>query len=132
MIIQAKKPEQKAMLQTQEPIIMALTKGSGQVIFVDEDGEVPQGCGTETVTADINVHIPVQGKVDAKAEIEKLEKKSTMAVQNKEKVLKTVQQPNYENAVKPEVRLVNQEKIEKFDAEIEALTQAIERFRGLL
>jgi valyl-tRNA synthetase len=120
------------MLQSQEAIIIALTKGSGTAVFISDDSEVPQGCGTETVTADINVHIPVKGKVDAKAEIEKLEKKQTLAQTNKEKVVKVTQQANYETAVKPEVRATNQEKMEKLDAEIEALTQAMERFRSLL
>lgn len=120
------------MLASLEPIIIALTKGSGQVKFITDDSDVPKGCGTETVTPDINVHIPVQGKVDAKAEIDKLEKKSTLAQSNKEKVVKVTQQANYETAVKAEVRAVNQEKIDKFDAEIEALTQALERFKSLL
>ncbi len=120
------------MLQSQEAIIIALTKGSGQVLFISEDSEVPQGCGTETVTADINVHIPVQGKVDAQAEIEKLEKKSILANSNREKVVKVTQQANYESTVKAEVRAANQEKLDKYDAEIEALTQAMERFKGLL
>lgn len=48
------------MLETQEAIIVALTKGAGRCLFVTEDSEVPQGCGSEVVTADINVHIPVQ------------------------------------------------------------------------
>lgn len=120
------------MLESLEPIIIALTKGCGTAKFIVDDADVPQGCGTETVTAEINVHIPVQGKVDAKAEIEKLEKKSALATQNREKVYKVTQQNNYETTVKPEVRAMNVDKLEKFDAEIEALTQAMERFKGLL
>jgi valyl-tRNA synthetase len=60
VIIQTKKPEHKALFQSQEPIIIALTKGAGTCKFIADDSEVPQGCGTEVVTADINVHIPVQ------------------------------------------------------------------------
>lgn len=120
------------MLESQESIIIALTKGSGQVHFITDDADVPRGCGTETVSADINVHIPVQGKVDAKAEIEKLEKKSTLAQANREKVVKVTQQANYESTIKAEVRAVNQDKLDKLDAEIEALTQAMQRFKTLL
>ena len=132
VIVQAKKAEQLKMLQSQELIIIALTKGAGTAKFIASDDEVPKGCGTEVVTADINVHIPVQGKVDAKAEIDKLEKKSTLAEQNRDKVVKITQQANYETAVKPEVRAQNAEKLDKFEAEIETLRQALERFKTLL
>jgi len=48
------------MLKTQEDIIVALTKGCGTVKFIGEDSEIPSGCGTEVVTSDLAVHIPVQ------------------------------------------------------------------------
>lgn len=120
------------MFASQEQIIIALTKGAGSARFITDDADVPQGCGTETVTADINVHIPVQGKVDAQAEVEKLEKKVALSQANKEKVVKLTKQSNYETAVKAEVRAANDDKLEKLDAEIEALTQAMERFKTLL
>jgi len=120
------------MFASQEAIIIALTKGAGTAKFISDDADVPQGCGTETVTADINIHIPVQGKVDAKAEVDKLEKKVAMSQANKDKVVKLTQQANYETAVKAEVRAANDDKVEKLDAEIEALTQALERFKTLL
>jgi valyl-tRNA synthetase len=48
------------MLLSQEAIIIALSKGSGTCIIINEDSEVPRGCGSEVVTSDITVHIPVQ------------------------------------------------------------------------
>ncbi|KAL1411261.1 valine--tRNA ligase [Vanrija albida] len=132
VIVQAKKPEQKEMFKSQAPIIVALTKGAGQALFVTDDSEVPHGCGTETVTADVNVHIPVQGKVDAAAEVTKLEKKQAFAEQGRDKIVKLTQQSNYETAVREEVRAQNAEKIEKLESEIEALRLGIERFKTLL
>lgn len=88
-----------------------------------------------------------QGKVDAKAEIDKLEKKTDVAQMNKEKLTKVMSQANYETSVKEEVRAMNVEKVsvptsdmdfadacqmEKIDAEVEGLRQAIERFSTLL
>lgn len=55
-----------------------------------------------------------------------------MAKTNREKVNKSTQVPNYGTAVKAEVRAASQEKSKKLDAEIDALSQAMERFRGLL
>lgn len=60
LIIQAKKAEIGTILQSQREIITALTKGCGTCEFITQDSEVPQGCGSEVVTADVTVHIPVQ------------------------------------------------------------------------
>ncbi|BEI85358.1 hypothetical protein CcaverHIS002_0507590 [Cutaneotrichosporon cavernicola] len=132
VVVQAKKPQLKAMLESQAAIIVALTKGAGQAVFVVEDAEVPRGSGTETVTADIHVHVPVEGKVDAQAEISKLEKKQALAVGNRDKLVKVTQQDNYETKIKEEVRADNAEKLDKYAAEIEAIRLGIERFKVLL
>jgi valyl-tRNA synthetase len=60
LIIQSKKAEIADMLQKQTDIIVALTKGCGTCKFITSDSEVPQGCGSEVVTTDVTVHIPVQ------------------------------------------------------------------------
>jgi hypothetical protein len=60
VIIQSKKAETASMLEKQKDIIIALTKGCGTCNFITSDSEVPQGCGSEVVTADVSVHIPVQ------------------------------------------------------------------------
>ena len=130
LIIQSKKAEIADMLQKQRDIIVALTKGCGTCKFISSDSEVPQGCGSEVVTADVTVHIPVQvsyfvcdskmgcadekGRVDATAEISKLDKKQALAEQNKAKLLKTTQQPGYEKTAKEEVRQQNQERVRLF------------------
>ena len=82
----------------------------------------------------LSVHwIPdVQGKVDAVAEIDKLEKKSALAVSNKEKLAKVMSQANYETTVREDVRAGNDEKMEKVETEIETLRQAIERFKTFM
>ena len=52
-----------------------------------------------------------KGRVDATAEISKLEKKQVLAEQNKAKLIKTTQQPGYEKTAKEEVRQQNQERV---------------------
>ena len=52
-----------------------------------------------------------QGKVDASAEISKLEKKADITKSNKDKLLKTMNQANYETTVREEVRKGNVEKV---------------------
>lgn len=101
------------MLESQKAIIVALTKGFGTCLFVSDDSEMPPGCGTEIISADITIHIPVRGKVDAAAEIEKLQKKETLAQGNKGKLLKLTGQVNYESNVKQEVRAINEERVSR-------------------
>ncbi|WWD15831.1 valine-tRNA ligase [Kwoniella shandongensis] len=132
VIIQAKNAEQRKLLESQESIIIGLTKGCGTLKFIVDDAEVPKGCGTEFVTTDINVHIPVQGKVDAAAEVDKLEKKSAIVEGSKVKLQKVIEQPNYETTIREDVRAVNAEKMEKIETEIETLRLALERFKSLL
>lgn len=60
VIIQARNAEQLELLKSVETVIVGLTKGCGKVEWIQEDSEIPHGCGTEVVTTDISVHIPVQ------------------------------------------------------------------------
>lgn len=60
VIIQARNGEQLELLKSVETVIVGLTKGCGKVEWIQEDSEIPRGCGTEVVTTDISVHIPVQ------------------------------------------------------------------------
>ncbi|WVQ78003.1 hypothetical protein IAT38_000084 [Cryptococcus sp. DSM 104549] len=132
VIVQVKSAEQRKLLEGQEAIVIGLTKGCGKLEFIEEDSQVPKGCGTEVVTPEISVHIPVLGKVDAAAEVDKLEKKAIVADGQKSKLDKIMQLPNYETTVKEDVRAQNDERMEKIEAEIEALRLAIERFKSLL
>ena len=54
-----------------------------------------------------------QGRVDAAAEISKLEKKQALAEANKAKMVKTTQQPGYEKTAREEVRQQNQERVSR-------------------
>ncbi|KAK6902833.1 valine-tRNA ligase [Kwoniella mangroviensis CBS 8507] len=132
VIVQVKTTQQRQLLESQESIIIGLTKGCGTVKFITDDSEVPTGCGTEFVTTDINVHIPVAGKVNASAEVDKLQKKSAIVESNKNKLIKLIEQPNYETTIKEEVRNSNSEKLQNLEVEIETLRLAIERFQAIL
>lgn len=60
VIMQCKNADVRKMLESQDSIIVALTKGAGQAQFIEKDEEVPQGCGSEVVSSEVTVHIPVQ------------------------------------------------------------------------
>lgn len=52
----------RALLETQVPVILALAKtaGIGMVKYVESIDQVEAGCGTEVVTSDVTLHIPVK------------------------------------------------------------------------
>ncbi|WVQ98646.1 valine-tRNA ligase [Kwoniella sp. CBS 9459] len=132
VIIQVKNERQREILESQRAIIVGLTKGCGTLKLIVDDSEVPKGCGTEFVNADINVHIPVAGKVNVASEVDKLEKKQAIVQGNKSKLEKVVQQPNYETTIREEIRAQNKDKMDNIEVEIETLRLAIERFKSLL
>ncbi|ORX39758.1 valine-tRNA ligase [Kockovaella imperatae] len=128
ILLQIRKPEVRSMIESQIPIIVALTKGSGQAKIITEDSEVPKGCGSEVVDVEVTVHIPVEGKIDAAAEIDKLEKKSALVQSQRDKLQKVADTAG----IKDEVRARNADQMEKTDAELETIRLALERFKTLL
>jgi len=48
------------MISSQIPIFEALIKGCKEVKIVTKDGDVPAGCGTEQISVQAIVHVPVK------------------------------------------------------------------------
>ena len=48
------------MIASQVPIFEALIKGCKEVKIVTKDSEVPAGCGTEQISVQAIVHVPVK------------------------------------------------------------------------
>ena len=94
---------------------------------VKDINDVPSGCGSEILTPTAVVHILVrvstrsltlcpplelpQGFIDFDVEIAKCEKKLNLARLNLEKIRKVESQPDYEETVPENVRLINEDKV---------------------
>ncbi|KAI5450443.1 valine--tRNA ligase [Naganishia albida] len=130
ILVQADDEATAEMIASQIPVISSLVKGARDIKILRGASEVPAGCGTEPVAVNLAVHILVKGKVNAADEIAKLEKKTTLARQGKEKLEKLAAQKNYE-AIPAEVRAKNADKARELEAEIETLRLAIEKFKTL-
>ena len=123
------------MIASQVPIFEALIKGCKEVKIVTKDSEVPAGCGTEQISVQAIVHVPVkvsqelvistvravflptqlsQGKIDAAQEIGRLEKKVTLANTNADKIKKLQGQDNYETALPENVRQKNADQVRRW------------------
>lgn len=105
------------MITSQIPVISSLVKGARDIKILRGASEVPAGCGTEPVSVTLVVHILVKGKVNATDEIAKLEKKTTLAQQGKDKLEKLAAQKNYE-AIPAEVRAKNADKVSELSGVI--------------
>jgi len=104
-----------------------LIKGCKSLKVVKDIKDVPAGCGSEIITPVVVIHILVrvsfyllalprllklpQGLIDFKVEIAKCEKKLNLARLNLEKIRKVKSQPDYEETVPENVRLINEDKV---------------------
>jgi len=118
-----------ALLGSQLPTIVALTKGCKSAIVVRNLSDIPAGCGAAVVTPTVAVHVLVkvslrdmdiwsdevkgerQGLVNLEAEISKCDKKLDLARLNLAKVIKVESQPDYLVTVPEDVRASNEEKV---------------------
>ncbi|KAH8080852.1 valine-tRNA ligase [Filobasidium floriforme] len=129
--VQVDSEETAKMISSQVPIFEALIKGCREIKIVTKAEDVPAGCGTEQISVQAIVHVPVKGKIDAAQEISRLEKKVVLANTNADKIKKLQSQDNYETALPENVRQKNADQLRGIEAEIETLRLAIEKFQSL-
>jgi hypothetical protein len=60
VIVQVDSEQTAQMIASQVPIFEALIKGCKEVKIVTKDSEVPAGCGTEQISVQAIVHVPVK------------------------------------------------------------------------
>ena len=110
-----------SLFESQTATIVSLTKGCKNAVVVRSADQVPPGCGSQVLTADITLHVLVKGLVDLDAEIAKCDKKLHLSRMNLDKVVKVESQVDYENSVPANVRLANEEKRRVLEAEVATL-----------
>lgn len=108
-----------------------MIKGCKVLEVVTTSSEIPVGCAVQSINVDANLHVLVRGLVDIDAELTKLEKKEKAAKMTLEKTIKATQIDGYAEKVSVQVQQNNQEKIQNYEKEIEALTSAMKTFASL-
>lgn len=111
IIVQVDTPETAEMISSQIPIFEALIKGCRHVKVVSDIKDVPAGCGTEQISVQATVHVPVRGRIDANQEIERLDKKVVLANANADKIRKVQGQANYESNIPQAVQQKNADQV---------------------
>jgi valyl-tRNA synthetase len=119
------------LIEGQSQTIITLVKGLKELKVLVKGEPVPAGCSVNTLNEDITVMLLVKGFVDFDGEIAKLEKKKKKTQTNYDNLLKKTQVPDYETKVKAEIREVNSTKLKALEAEIEAITKAVQNFMKL-
>ncbi|KAG6849752.1 hypothetical protein H0H93_005550 [Arthromyces matolae] len=123
--------EEAALIESQIPTIVALTKGCKSAKVVRDLGEIPAGCGGAVVTPTVAIHTLVRGLVDLDVEIAKCDKKLDLARLNLQKVVKVESHADYAETVPENVRLANEDKRKTLEAEISTLELSKEMFTKL-
>ncbi|CED84755.1 valine-trna ligase [Phaffia rhodozyma] len=127
VFVQVSEPRLNEMFQSQITVLSSLTKGCKSAEVISKVEELPEGCASELVNAEVTVHLMVRGKVDLDAEVQKLQKKIEIAKTSQEKTVALSQKPN----IPAEVLANNADKLKLLDAEIETLTRSMEMFTAL-
>lgn len=131
MFVHTQSDTEASLFEEQVPTIITLTKGCKSVKIVRDLDEIPAGCGSTVLTPTVAVHVLVrvrnqllihrlsidylyvQGLVDLDVEIAKCDKKLDLARLNLGKITKIEAQPEYEETIPANVRLMNEEKVSK-------------------
>ncbi len=106
--------------------------GADSVTVVRDAAEAPPGCAMELVNDTLSVYINLKGAVDARAEIEKLNKKLAALTKSLANMQKQAAAADYEQKVPAHVRSDNADKMDKLATEIAAAEKAVVDFTALL
>ncbi|KAG5317021.1 SYVC ligase, partial [Acromyrmex heyeri] len=85
----------------------------------------PVGCAIITVTNKIQVHLLLQGLIDSKKELEKLQKKKSQLIEIIQKLKQDLAVPDYNVKVPLDVQKNNKEKLVNNEGELQRIIDAI-------
>ena len=103
----------------------ALIKGSKSVQVVTSASDVPEGCSSETIGADIVVHLLLKGLVNVEVELAKAEKRIAQAQTN----LTRMQGIISKSETPASIRASSEESVKSLEAEIKAMSLSMQQFR---
>ncbi|KAL5567797.1 hypothetical protein UlMin_024372 [Ulmus minor] len=94
---------------------------------IGDSSDAPAGCAVSVATPDLSVYLNLQGSLSAEAELEKIRKKMDEVQKQKERLLKSINIPDYEEKVPAEIQRKNKDKLEGLEQEFASLQLASER-----
>ncbi|KAJ1771338.1 valine--tRNA ligase, partial [Coemansia sp. RSA 1843] len=111
--------------------IATLIKGCQSITALKPGETAPAGCAVFSISDEIAMHLLVRGQVDIAREITKLEGKVSKTLKLKSGLEAKLNAPKYTIIVPVDVREANASKLNNYEAEIDALQNAIKTFLTL-
>ena len=122
----------KAALLVSAALEIATLSTSERVELLGDDGDRPLGCGVAVIDDITTIHMGLAGILDAAKEVEKLEKREGDASLKVTQLKKKVETVSYQERTPEGVKASDAEKLEKMEAELEAIMHHKEEMKKLL
>ena len=126
-----KDAERAAHLASVTVEIATLTT-SAAVEVLPPDAERPHGCGVAILDDVTAIHMGLAGILDASKEVEKLAKREIEAAVRVEQLRKKMEMNTYQEKTPDAVKVVDSERLEKMQAELEAIRHHKEDMKQLM
>ncbi|GAA5870175.1 hypothetical protein JCM1840_001583 [Sporobolomyces johnsonii] len=112
--------------------LSVLIKGCTHFTIVESESEIPVGCVGENISSELSAYLLLKGVIDAQAEKNKAEKKRLFAIAARDKLVKQREAPDYATKRPVDVQAKEEAKVKEWEAEIDALTKAMDNFAKLM
>lgn len=130
-MIQSATQEISTMFEAEKAVIQSLVR-SGETIVLKPAEKEPEGVLKGFVNDDISSFVKIEGAIDIKVEMNRLEKRQGQLNGLFEGQKKKMTIPNYETKVPEKVRLTNQTKLDEYTNEIAELEKQLNLLKKYL
>ena len=97
-----------------------------------EDENIPPGWCVKVVSENLSLLLDLNGVIDCKEEIKRLEREVDRLTPQIEQYRKKMSIEGYEQKVPENVRILNQEKLASYESELKTTLEALEGLKGIL
>lgn len=111
---------------------MRALAGADSLAVLRDAADAPPGCGVEVVSDAVSVYLNLKGAVDARAEADKLHKKTALLAKSLDSLVKQAAAADYVAKVPAAVRADNADKVARLRAEIAEAERCALDFEALL
>eukprot|EP00604_Paraphysomonas_vestita_P004168 CAMPEP_0174821978 /NCGR_PEP_ID=MMETSP1107-20130205/11936_1 /TAXON_ID=36770 /ORGANISM="Paraphysomonas vestita, Strain GFlagA" /LENGTH=974 /DNA_ID=CAMNT_0016039717 /DNA_START=170 /DNA_END=3095 /DNA_ORIENTATION=- len=104
---------------------------SNSLIRHPEEDNIPAGWCVKVVSENLSLLLDLNGVIDCKEEIKRLEKEVDRITPQIEQYRKKINIPGYEEKVPENVRILNQEKLTAYESELKTTLEALEGLKAI-
>merc|ERR1712000_743716 len=128
--IQTTSDEVADVLSVQADDFCTLAKGAS-LTRLRNDIPIPKGCCIKVINDQLSLLVDLSGLINVDDEIARLEKEVARLTTQVETYKKKMSAPDYEDKVPEHVRVLNTEKVQAYEAEMEKTMVALQTFQSM-